>query len=89
MTTPLANPLARQSPETLAASRNLKKWTRELLDLGFADIIFVNELACSVPGCAPKETVIIFMPSGQPNWQVSIHKALVEITHADLVAVLT
>jgi hypothetical protein len=88
MTTPLANPLARQSPETLAASRNLKKWTRELLDLGFADIIFVNELACSVPGCAPRETVIVIMPAGQASWQVSIHKALVEITREDLVALV-
>jgi hypothetical protein len=84
MTSGFANPLARHTPAVVLASRDIKQWTRDALGLGETDAVFVNELACSVAGCPPKETIIVVMRAGRATGQVSIHKALVEVTPQDI-----
>lgn len=83
MTRSFANPLSRGSAGVLSKAREIKTWAREISNLPDDAVVSVNELACHVPGCPPKETVVLMMYSGQ-TVQVSIHKAIIEITREDV-----
>jgi hypothetical protein len=78
------NPLARHTPRVVQASRDIKQWAREILHLGDQEAVFVNELTCTVPGCPPKETVVVVMSPGRPSRQGSVHKALVDVSRDDV-----
>lgn len=88
MTRSFANPLSRGSAGVLSRAREIKTWAREFSSLPDDAVVSVNELACHVPGCPPKETVVLMMYSGQ-TIQVSIHKAIVEITQEDIASALS
>ena len=49
--------------------------------------VMVTELACTEPGCPPRETVIALMRPGAPR-QHKIHKPLAEVTAADVATML-
>ena len=63
----------------------IRQWTRQAGAAGPHDVISVNELACPEVGCPPRETVIIVMKGGQPCKAV-VHKAMKDVTEADVVA---
>lgn len=69
-----------------AASR-IKAWTRQALDLDAAAEVLVQELACTRPGCAPRETVILVVPAGAAPFRLALHKPMAELTEAEIVAV--
>jgi hypothetical protein len=46
-------------------------------------VVSVNEIACHLPGCPPKETVVLVMQGGQ-TLQTSIHKAMQQFTEDDV-----
>jgi hypothetical protein len=73
------NPLARNGPSIISSARAIKSWAREVLTLPDEAVVSVSELACHVPGCPPRETVILVMQSGE-TVQVSIHKAMKDVT---------
>jgi hypothetical protein len=77
------NPLARGSVGVVVKARDIKAWTREVFDLPDDAVVSVNELACHVPGCPPKETVVLMMFADQ-TVQVSIHKSMLEINKEDI-----
>lgn len=77
------NPLARNRPSVIGSARDIKSWTRQLLGLPDDAIVSVSELACHVPGCPPKETVILVMQGGT-TVQASIHKAMTDVTEAEV-----
>ncbi|MFD1745347.1 hypothetical protein ACFSE1_07750 [Rhizobium helianthi] len=77
------NPLARRNPGVVQSARMIKQWVKALLNLGESAVVSVNELACHLPGCPPKETVIIVMQE-EGHVQVSIHKALTEVQEDDV-----
>ncbi len=79
------NPLQRRAPGLIEQARAIKQWTRACLGLAEETVVSVNELACHLPGCPPKETVILVM-NVERTVQASIHKALVEVTEADVAA---
>lgn len=81
-----ANPLARRDPDIVVRARAIKQWTREMLALPDDAVVSVNEFACALPDCPPRETVVIVMRPGQPVFQVSVHKAMRAVTHADIAA---
>ncbi|KXF75162.1 hypothetical protein ATN84_21065 [Paramesorhizobium deserti] len=83
MSRPFVNPLARGTPAVISHARAIKKWTREALALPDDAVVSVNELACHVPGCPPKETVVLVMQGGR-TIQVSVHKALHDVTRDDI-----
>ncbi|WJH41692.1 hypothetical protein N7E02_15505 [Aliirhizobium terrae] len=83
MTGAFSNPLARGSSSIIAKTRTIKEWVRARLDLTHAAIVSVNELACTLPGCPPKETVILVMRDSRTD-QVSIHKAISEVTEGEV-----
>nr|WP_178119241.1 hypothetical protein [Agrobacterium rubi] len=67
----------------LGRTREIKAWTRDIFNLPEDALVSVNELACHLPGCPPKETVVLMMFSDQ-TVQVSIHKAILEVTKEDI-----
>jgi hypothetical protein len=79
-----SNPLARSASGVVGKARVIKDWTRDLLRLPDDVVVSVNELACHAPGCPPRETVILVMTALGRNNQISIHKAVADITQDDL-----
>lgn len=86
MNNAFVNPLAPKGSNVIEAARTIKRWTRERLDLEETAIISVNELACHLPGCPPRETVILVMEGTRRPLQFSVHKALTEVTRDDVLA---
>jgi len=85
MSAAFINPLQRRSSGLVGQVRAIKHWTRTCLGLAEETVVSVNELACHLPGCPPKETVILVM-NAQMTIQASIHKALTDVVEADIVA---
>ncbi len=83
MTGSFTNPLSRGSVSLLGKVREIKSWTRELFDLPDEAVVSVSELACHVPGCPPKETVVLMMFAGK-TVQVSVHKAILDVEKNDI-----
>lgn len=81
-----ANPLQRHGPGIVSQARSVKQWTREALALDEKAIVSVNEVACALPGCPPKETIILVMIAERGARQVSIHKPLIEVGFNDVEA---
>ena len=77
------NPLSRSSPGVVGRAREIKAWTREAFLLSDNAVVSVNELSCHVPGCPPKETVVLMMHEEQ-TVQISIHKAMHDVTKQDI-----
>ncbi|PWV95652.1 hypothetical protein DFR52_10948 [Hoeflea marina] len=78
------NPLARGAHGVAGRARAIKDWTRAALGLAEEAVVSVNELSCHLPGCPPKETVILVMHQGETR-QASIHKSMLEVTQDDIV----
>jgi hypothetical protein len=66
-----------------AVLQQLKAQIANLLQLDAETTISINQLQCKEPGCPPIETAIIILT--QPTQQYKIHKALGDISAADLV----
>ena len=52
--------LPRKGPENQEALARVRQWTRERFALPADAAILVSEVACSMPGCPPSETVVVF-----------------------------
>jgi nitrate reductase delta subunit len=74
---------AEKSPERAAAAARVKAWTRERFRLPQDAAISVSELACSLPGCAPLETVALFW-IGEQAYRFKVFKPLEEVAPEDL-----
>lgn len=83
MSEAFVNPLSRCSPAVVTKAREIKNWTRKVFDLPEDAVVSVSELACHVPGCPPKETVVLMMVKAQ-TVQISIHKAMHDLTEDDI-----
>lgn len=83
MSQAFVNPLARNGPSVINSARAIKFWARKLLSLPDEAVVSVSELACHVPGCPPKETVILVM-QGTETVEGSIHKPMKDVTEDDV-----
>ncbi|WP_105385237.1 hypothetical protein [Neorhizobium alkalisoli] len=83
MSEAFANPLARNGASVINSARAIKSWVRTLHSLPDEAIVAVSELACHVPGCPPKETVILVMQDAE-TVQASIHKPMTDVTEDDV-----
>jgi hypothetical protein len=81
------NPLQRHGPGIVSKARLVKQWTREALVLDDEAIVSVSEVACALPGCPPRETIILVMGAERATRQVSIHRPLTEVNFKDVEAV--
>jgi hypothetical protein len=72
-----------KSPDRAAAVAHLRGWTKARFALSEADTVMVSELACSVPGCPPIETHVVFW-TGAGRHHFKIFKPLMEAGEDDL-----
>ncbi len=74
---------AKKSPATDAALDRVHDWTRARFALGDDETVMVSEIACTVPGCPPIETHIVFWTAaGRHHYK--IFKPLAEVAADDL-----
>ena len=57
---------------------------RDRFELPEKAIITVNEVACTLPGCPPLETLVLFWDLAGKRYRFKIFKPTVEITEEDL-----
>src|SRR6266705_1689583 len=73
----------RKAPERLQAVDRVEQWTRERFGLAKEAAICVAEVACTLPGCAPLETVVMFWIAEQ-RYQFKLFKPMAEVVAGDL-----
>ena len=75
--------LAKKTPERLQAVERVEEWTRERFKLQKEAAVSVSEVACSLPGCAPLETVVMFW-IGEQRYQFKLFKPVAEVVVDDV-----
>ena len=63
----------------------VQDWAYECLPISAEATVRVMELQCHEPDCPPLETVIVTMEQGKGTHQWKLHKAIPDITLADIV----
>ena len=71
-------------PEYAAALDRVTAWTRERFKLPEDATIFVSEVACALPGCPPRETVIAFWTGNDMRHQFKVFKPVADVVPDDL-----
>src|SRR5580700_8469812 len=66
-----------------AAVDRVRDWTRVRFKLTDDETVMVSEITCSVPGCPPIETHVVFW-TGAGRHHFKIFKPLAEATEDDL-----
>ena len=74
----------KKSPEHLQALDRVKEWTRERFKLSQESAILVSEIACSLPGCPPQETVVAFWTADETRHHFKLFKPVEEVVNDDL-----
>ncbi|MFZ2651355.1 MAG: hypothetical protein WA210_14730 [Burkholderiaceae bacterium] len=74
----------RSSPARLEALERVTAWTRERFTLESEAAILVSELACTVPGCPPLETVVAFWTAANRRHHFRVFKPVADILAEDL-----
>ena len=74
----------KRSPEHREALRRVKEWTRARFSLPDDAAILVSELACSIPGCPPIETVVAFWTASDRRHHFKVFRPVADVTEDDL-----
>ena len=78
----------RGSPEQRDAQRlgleRVRAWTRQRFSLTDDAPLLVTEVACSLPGCPPLETVVAFWTGADRRHQFKVFKPAAQVTSEDL-----
>jgi hypothetical protein len=74
----------RNSPAHLQALDRVREWTRERFKLPAEATVMVAEIACTVPGCPPIDTVVAFWSNDETRHQFKIFKPVEEVVQGDL-----
>jgi hypothetical protein len=72
------------APEYLEALEAIKGWTRHRFRLAADAPVLVGEVACRVPGCPPRETVVAFWTGDERRHQFRIYKPAELVSYADI-----
>jgi hypothetical protein len=73
-----------EEPPRAEALDRIKQWTRERFRLAHDTTILVSEIACGLPGCPPRETVVAFWTGSDKRHQFRIFKPLEQVVEHDL-----
>jgi nitrate reductase delta subunit len=73
----------RKSPDRTAALDRVSDWTRARFALPADATVMVSEISCSVPGCPPVETHIVFW-SERGRHHCKVFKPAVDVAEDDL-----
>ena len=72
-----------RSPAGAAGLERLRGWTRTRFALADGETVMVSQIACTVPGCPPLETHVVFWTdAGRHHFK--IFKPLAEVGEDDL-----
>ncbi|MGZ5113445.1 MAG: hypothetical protein ACXWGX_14420 [Usitatibacter sp.] len=75
---------SRKGPGHLVAVERLKDWTRARFALAPDEVIVVSEMARSLPGYPPLETVVGFWTAGASRHHFTVFKRVEEVVESDL-----
>ena len=75
-----------KGPEHDAALERVKGWTRDRFHIPEDAPVLVSELRCTIPGCAPLETLVAFWTENADRHHFKIHKPVRSIVPEDLPA---
>lgn len=73
----------KRNPQHLESLNRVREWTRRRFALPEQASIVVAEMACAVPGCPPRETVIVFWIDDRRH-HIKLFKPLIEVCEEDL-----
>ena len=73
-----------KGPPHLEAVERLKEWTRGRLTLAADEVILVSEIALSLPGFPPQETVVAFWTADGTRHHFKVFKRVDEVIENDL-----
>ena len=73
----------KKSPVRDAALERLRDWSRARFALGRDETVMVSEMTCTVPGCPPIETHVVFWTAAGRH-HFKIFKPLAEVIEDDL-----
>jgi hypothetical protein len=73
----------KKSPDDLAVLDRVRDWTQARYALAEGETIMVSELNCTVPGCPPVETHVVFWTAAGRH-HFKIFKPLAEVVEDDL-----
>jgi nitrate reductase delta subunit len=73
-----------EAPPQAEALDRIKEWTRERFALAQDTTILVSEIACGLPGCPPRETVVAFWTQRDKRHQFRIFKPPERVAEDDL-----
>jgi len=71
-------------PEQLQAVASIQAWTRRRFKLDALAAVLVSEVACTVPGCPPLETIVAFWTEDDKRHQFKLFKPMLEIIYDDI-----
>src|SRR5579859_6371820 len=69
--------------ENTVAVERVREWTRTRFALTGEDTVMVSQIACTVPGCPPIETHVVFWTAAGRH-HFKIFKPLVQVNEDDL-----
>jgi nitrate reductase delta subunit len=70
-------------PEYGAALDRVREWTRTRFKLTEDETVMVSEVSCTIPGCPPLETLVVFWTAaGRHHFKV--FKPLADVAEDDL-----
>ena len=74
---------SKKGPGNSVAADRVRDWTRVRFALSDDDTVMVSEVACSVPGCPPIETHLVFW-TGAGRHHFKIFKPFADVVEDDL-----
>jgi nitrate reductase delta subunit len=73
----------KRRPEHSAALDRVRDWTRDRFKLAPDEVIMVSQVSCTIPGCAPIETLVVFWTE-QGRHHFKIFKPVADVVEDDL-----
>src|SRR5262249_32668357 len=77
-------PALKRDPAHAAAVERVRAWTRARFALPEEAAIMVAQVACSMPGCPPLETVVAFWTVDATRHQFKLFKPVADVLNDDL-----
>ena len=73
-----------KTPDHIAALDRLREWTRMRFRLPDDAAILVSEVSCALPGCPPRETVVVFWTGADTRHHFKVFKPAADVVEDDL-----
>jgi len=73
----------KRGPEPGAALDRVRDWTRDRFKLAEDEAIMVTQVSCTLPGCPPLETAVVFW-TAQGRHHFKIFKPVAHVVEDDL-----